>query len=58
LGATCRACPLVRICGGGAYVHRYGPDGGFDHPSVYCADLTDLIRHAVRRLAADLGPAR
>lgn len=42
LCATCRACPVVRICGGGLYAHRYGP-GGFDHPSVYCADLKELI---------------
>lgn len=39
---TCRACPVVRICGGGLYAHRYGP-GGFDNPSVYCADLKELI---------------
>jgi uncharacterized protein len=42
LCATCRACPVVRICGGGLYAHRYGP-GGFDNPSVYCADLKKLI---------------
>jgi uncharacterized protein len=42
LCATCRACPVVRICGGGLYAHRYG-HGGFDNPSVYCADLKELI---------------
>jgi uncharacterized protein len=42
LCATCRACPVVRICGGGLYAHRYGP-GGFGNPSVYCADLKELI---------------
>ena len=42
LCAACRACPVVRICGGGLYAHRYGP-GGFDNPSVYCADLKELI---------------
>ncbi|BCY08602.1 FxsB family cyclophane-forming radical SAM/SPASM peptide maturase [Actinoplanes sp. L3-i22] len=57
LCATCRSCPLVRICGGGAYVHRFGPAGDFGNPSVYCHDMAALIRHAVRRLAADLGPA-
>ncbi|MCG6495101.1 FxsB family cyclophane-forming radical SAM/SPASM peptide maturase [Kitasatospora sp. A2-31] len=43
LSATCRACPVVRSCGGGLYAHRYGADGGFDHPSVYCGDLMTLI---------------
>ncbi|MFI6156114.1 FxsB family cyclophane-forming radical SAM/SPASM peptide maturase [Kitasatospora sp. NPDC051170] len=45
LSATCRACPVVRSCGGGLYAHRYrGDDGaGFDHPSVYCGDLMTLI---------------
>ncbi|MFM9559368.1 FxsB family radical SAM/SPASM domain protein, partial [Streptomyces caniscabiei] len=47
---TCRACPLVRICGGGHYAHRYRPGSGFRNPSVYCADLDVLIRHIARRL--------
>ncbi|MFC5663624.1 FxsB family cyclophane-forming radical SAM/SPASM peptide maturase [Kitasatospora misakiensis] len=42
LSAACRACPVVRSCGGGLYAHRYR-DGSFDHPSVYCADLRALI---------------
>ncbi|WRZ94763.1 FxsB family radical SAM/SPASM domain protein [Streptomyces sp. NBC_01007] len=36
---TCLACPVVHICGGGLYAHRYRPENGFDNPSVYCADL-------------------
>ncbi|WP_141205834.1 FxsB family cyclophane-forming radical SAM/SPASM peptide maturase [Streptomyces griseorubiginosus] len=43
---TCRACPVVRSCGGGLYAHRYrseGGTGGFMNPSVYCADLKQLI---------------
>ncbi|HEX4791327.1 MAG TPA: FxsB family cyclophane-forming radical SAM/SPASM peptide maturase, partial [Actinospica sp.] len=43
VSAVCRACDLVRICGGGHYPHRYRPDTGFDNPSVYCADLKGLI---------------
>jgi uncharacterized protein len=55
---TCRACPVVRICGGGLYAHRYrarSPAGAadrlpaldqFSNPSVYCADLKALIRQA------------
>ncbi|MEE1789065.1 FxsB family radical SAM/SPASM domain protein [Streptomyces sp. SP17BM10] len=46
LSGTCRACPVVRSCGGGLYAHRYRSDdggGGFDNPSVYCGDLMALI---------------
>lgn len=49
LCATCQKCPLVAVCGGGYYPHRYSASAGFDNPSVYCADLQKLIRtvHAV-----------
>lgn len=50
LCATCRSCPVVAVCGGGLRTHRYSvpsPAGSatdpFDHPSVYCADLKELI---------------
>jgi uncharacterized protein len=39
---TCRECPVVAECGGGLRAHRYS-SGGFDNPSVYCADLKELI---------------
>lgn len=45
LCATCRACPLVRVCGGGLYAHRFRSGSGFDNPSVHCPDLTELIGH-------------
>lgn len=57
LCATCRACPLVAVCGGGHYPHRYraGSGGaGHDNPSVYCPDLTRLIGHAARTVGRDL----
>jgi uncharacterized protein len=57
LGAECRRCPLVEVCGGGLYAHRFSARTEFDNPSVYCADLAALIRHAAQRLAADLPPA-
>jgi len=42
--ATCKACPIYRVCGGGYLPHRY--DGkGYDRPSVYCGVLYDLIAH-------------
>ncbi|MFJ8579498.1 FxsB family cyclophane-forming radical SAM/SPASM peptide maturase [Micromonospora sp. NPDC093277] len=40
---TCRECPVVGQCGGGLRAHRYSDAGGFDNPSVYCADLKGLI---------------
>ncbi|MEU0076279.1 FxsB family cyclophane-forming radical SAM/SPASM peptide maturase [Micromonospora tulbaghiae] len=44
LSDECRRCPVVDQCGGGLFAHRYGA-GHFDHPSVYCADLKELIVH-------------
>jgi uncharacterized protein len=43
----CRACPVVRACGGGLYAHRYRSGNGFDNPSVYCEDLQVLIPRVV-----------
>jgi uncharacterized protein len=54
LSRACQACPVVNVCGGGLYPHRYQTDGGFSHPSVYCADLAKLIRHVAGRLARNL----
>ncbi|WEH39879.1 FxsB family radical SAM/SPASM domain protein [Streptomyces sp. NBC_01218] len=50
----CRACPLHQVCGGGHYANRYHRATGFASPSVYCADLTALIRRVRGRLTADL----
>ncbi|MBK3629551.1 FxsB family radical SAM/SPASM domain protein [Streptomyces sp. MBT49] len=52
LADRCRACPLLTVCGGGHYVHRYRAGHGFRNPSVYCADLQRFIRHVAARLAA------
>ncbi|MET8505054.1 FxsB family cyclophane-forming radical SAM/SPASM peptide maturase [Streptomyces sp. NPDC004787] len=60
LCATCRACPLVAVCGGGHYPHRYrAGSGGAGHanPSVYCPDLARFIGHVARTVAGDLAPA-
>ncbi len=56
LSAECRACPVVRSCGGGLYAHRYRGTNGFDNPSVYCADLKALVTGVSSRLAS--GPVR
>ena len=61
LCATCRACPVVGACGGGLRTHRYrepepasaGPADPFDHPSVYCADLKELIMGIKTRSQAE-----
>ncbi|MFE6287366.1 FxsB family cyclophane-forming radical SAM/SPASM peptide maturase [Streptomyces sp. NPDC057877] len=52
LAASCRACPLLGVCGGGHYAHRYRAGHGFANPSVYCADLQRFIRHVAQRLGA------
>jgi uncharacterized protein len=59
LSATCQACEVVRICGGGLYAHRYRKSTGFDNPSVYCIDLKSLIGQVVASLpaAGTMGPA-
>ncbi|MDQ2810411.1 MAG: FxsB family radical SAM/SPASM domain protein [Actinomycetota bacterium] len=54
LSAQCRACPVMEICGGGLYPHRYREGTGFRHPSVYCADLMRLITHVRERVTSDL----
>ncbi|MFJ4676577.1 FxsB family cyclophane-forming radical SAM/SPASM peptide maturase [Kitasatospora sp. NPDC088783] len=59
LAARCRACPVVRSCGGGLYAHRYRTGGGFDQPSVYCGDLLKLITTIRDRVSARAAaPAR
>lgn len=54
LSQTCQRCPVVSVCGGGYYPHRYSKSNGFDNPSVYCADLLRLIVHVRRQVAEDL----
>lgn len=54
LCGTCQECPVVSVCGGGLYAHRYRPGTGFANPSVYCADLYRLIEHIRQRLSADV----
>lgn len=51
---TCRQCPIVHVCGGGYYPHRYSEDRGFDNPSVYCSDLMKLIHHIATGIEAEL----
>ncbi|MCW3840029.1 FxsB family radical SAM/SPASM domain protein [Micromonospora yasonensis] len=56
LAAECRACPVVRQCGGGLFAHRYREGSGFDNPSAYCADLKELIVSLNARMTAEPAP--
>lgn len=58
LSGECRRCPLVAVCGGGHYAHRYRAGSGFANPSVYCADLAHLIRHVRDRVRQDVAALR
>jgi uncharacterized protein len=58
LPADCRRCPVLQVCGGGLYSHRYREGAGFLNPSVFCPDLLALIRHIRDRMQADLAAAR
>jgi uncharacterized protein len=57
LCATCLACPVVAICGGGYLPHRYSSLNGFANPSVYCRDLMKLITHIRDRVLATIPAA-
>jgi uncharacterized protein len=58
LCGECKACSKVDVCGGGYVPHRYGEDGTFLHPSVYCEDLRFVIGHIHERVRHDLSQAR
>ena len=53
LSPECQTCPVMEICGGGLYPHRYRDGEGFRHPSVYCDDLLKLITHVRDRVVTD-----
>jgi len=54
LADECLSCPVVGLCGGGHYVHRYRPGTGFRSPSVYCDDLNVFVRHVHKTVAEGL----
>jgi uncharacterized protein len=49
LADDCLRCPVVRICGGGYYPHRYRTGYGYRNPSIFSPDLRALIEHIARR---------
>jgi uncharacterized protein len=54
LSGQCQECPVLDVCGGGLYPHRYRAGEGFRHPSVYCDDLTRIITHVTGRVLGDV----
>jgi uncharacterized protein len=50
---TCRACPVVDVCGGGSVPHRYSSNG-FTNPTVYCKEMLALIEHAELRMRSTM----
>lgn len=59
LAEQCRRCPIVTVCGGGLYAHRYRAGNGFANPTVYCRDQLKLIGHIRERIQApDQGRTR
>jgi uncharacterized protein len=54
LSASCRACRVRDLCGGGFFPHRYRAGDGFRNPSVYCADLLRLITVIREYVAAEV----
>ena len=58
LASECQRCPIVAVCGGGLYAHRYRAGHGFANPTVYCPDQLKLIGHIRARLDADVRALR
>jgi uncharacterized protein len=54
LSGQCQECPVLDVCGGGLYPHRYRHGEGFRHPSVYCDDLTRIITHVSGNVLKDV----
>jgi uncharacterized protein len=50
---TCKACPYLRVCGGGMPLHRWKIGAEYDNPSVYCNDQKALISKVVSRLQSE-----
>jgi uncharacterized protein len=58
LPPSCHQCPVMGVCGGGQYAHRYRPGTGFLNPTVYCPDLLRLIGHIRSVMEADIAAIR
>lgn len=54
----CRRCPIVNVCGGGYFPHRYSPQTGFKNVSVYCQDIKKLVGEIQFAVRQDFDAAR
>ena len=43
----CQTCSLLRICGGGMPLYRWGKGKAYNNPSVYCHDHAKVIRQVL-----------
>jgi uncharacterized protein len=65
LSAQCRSCPVLASCGGGLFAHRYrggsadpaDQAAAFRNPSVYCADLLELIQSIQKAESTLMAPS-
>jgi uncharacterized protein len=54
LAPECKTCALHDSCGGGYIPSRWSKINGFNNPSVYCADIKQILGHVARRVSKDL----
>lgn len=54
LSDQCRLCDLLTVCGGGYLPHRWSAKNQYCNPSIFCSDLTKLIRHINRKVSYTL----
>ena len=54
LPPICTRCAIVNTCGAGHLPHRYSVQNGFSNPSIYCGDLSHMIRHVSATVQRDL----
>lgn len=53
LPTRCQTCKHFSICGSGGHAFRYGPDGTYNHPSIYCEETITLIEHVKRQIGEE-----
>lgn len=56
LSQECRSCPAVSMCGGGAVMHRFHPERGFEAPTVYCKEMFLILSQGVAAAQQTLNP--